>query len=160
MALPDFAYRVIGRFSVTRFDRVLHPLLYRLVGGRGVTGRALGSQMLLLTTRGRRSGKERTVALFGFRSDAGWVVIGSRGGSRRIPAWYHNLMADPAARLTIGRDEVAVRARELDGADYEAAFEAAARSYPGYRVYRREATQRIPIVRFEPVDTGVVEAAW
>jgi deazaflavin-dependent nitroreductase family protein len=150
MALPDLAYRLIGRFSVSRFDRVLHPVLYRLVGGRGPTGHILGSGMVLLTTTGRRTGRPRSVALFAFPSGDGWNVIGSRGGSRKIPAWYRNLAAQPEATVRVGRRDVAIRARELAGDEYEAAFEMAARAYPGYRLYRREAPQHIPILRLEP----------
>ena len=89
MPLPTVAYRLIGRFSTSRFDRWLHPLLYRATAGRGIVGRALGAEMLLLTTVGRRSGRHRSVALFGFpvaEPRGSWAVIGSRGGSREIPA--------------------------------------------------------------------------
>ncbi|HEX8025706.1 MAG TPA: nitroreductase/quinone reductase family protein [Candidatus Limnocylindrales bacterium] len=150
MALPELAYRVIGRFSVTRFDRLLHPFLFRLSGGRGITGRVLGAEMLLLTTRGRRSGRERTVALFGFPRDGGWVVIGSRGGSRTLPAWYRNLEAERAAMIQVRAQRVPVAARDLEGSEYEAAFEQAAAVYPGYRLYRRESPIHIPIVLLMP----------
>ena len=152
--LPDLAYRLIGRFSVSRFDRFLHPLLYRRMGGRGVTGRVLGAEMLLLTTRGRRSGQARTVALFAFARDGGWVVIASRGGTREIPAWYRNLEAQPQATIQIRGETLAVRARDLDGDAYELAFEQAATAYPGYRLYRRESPVRIPIVLLTPISAA------
>ena len=155
MALPDLAYRLIGRFSVTRFDRFLHPLLYRLAGGRGITGRALGAEMLLLTTRGRRSGELRTVALFAFPRDGSWVVIGSRGGSKTLPAWYRNLEAERSASIQFGGRTLAVRARDLAGDEYEAAFEQAATAYPGYRLYRRRSPIHIPIVLLEPDSPAV-----
>jgi deazaflavin-dependent oxidoreductase (nitroreductase family) len=150
MALPDVAYRAIGWFSTTRFDRVLHPALYRRLGGRGVLGRVLGAEMLLLTTTGYRSGEPRTVALFGFDDGGGWIVIGSRGGSRRLPAWYRNLAAQPDASVRVRERHIPIRARELAGPEYEAAFELAARAYPGYRVYRRRSPIHIPILRLEP----------
>jgi deazaflavin-dependent oxidoreductase (nitroreductase family) len=150
MALPDVAYRLIGWFSTTRFDRVLHPVLYRRANGRGITGRVLGSDSILVTTIGRRSGSPRTVALFGFRSDGGWIVVGSRGGSGRVPEWARNLQANPGATIRVGSLEAPARARELAGDEYEAAFELAARSYPGYRLYRRNAEHHIPIFRLEP----------
>jgi deazaflavin-dependent oxidoreductase (nitroreductase family) len=155
VALPDLAYRLIGWFSTTRFDRALHPLLYRLARGRGVTGRVLGSEMLLLTTTGRRTGRSRTVALFAFRREGGWVVIASRGGSKVLPAWYRNLDAERAASVQVGGRTHAVRARDLDGEDYEVAFEHAAAAYPGYRLYRRESPIHIPIVLLEPAEGGV-----
>lgn len=152
MALPDVAYRAIGWFSTTRFDRVVHPFLYRRLGARGVLGRVLGSEMLLLTTTGRRSGRPRTVALFAFADGDGdgWIVVASRGGSRRLPAWYRNLVAQPDAAAQVRDQVIPIRARELEGAEYEAAFETAARTYPGYRVYRRRSPVHIPVLRVEP----------
>jgi deazaflavin-dependent oxidoreductase (nitroreductase family) len=153
MPLPTLAYRIIGRFSVTRFDRFLHPILYRWTGGRGIVGRVLGCEMVLLTTTGRRSGRARTVALFATRvaePPGAWSVVASRGGSRKIPAWYRNLAASPRARLQVHERSFPVRAREVFGAEYEARFEAAARDYPGYRLYRAEAPHHIPVVVLEP----------
>ena len=150
MALPDLAYRVIGWFSTTRLDRFLHPLLYRATGGRGITGRVLGADQILLTMTGRRTGRPRTVALFAFPLEGGWIVVGSRGGSGRVPDWAHNLLANPAATVRAPSGETSVVARELRGEDYEAAFELAAGAYPGYRLYRRNARHHIPIFRLEP----------
>ena len=113
MALPDVAYRLIGWFSTTRFDRALHPWLYRRSGGRGITGRALGADNILLTTTGRRTGRPRTVALFVFQDLGRWVVIGSRGGSGRVPDWALNLQVSPAASIQVGRRTAPAVAREL-----------------------------------------------
>jgi deazaflavin-dependent oxidoreductase (nitroreductase family) len=159
VSLPVAAYRIIGWFSVTRFDRVLHPLLYRWSGGRGILGRVLGCEMVLLTAIGRRSGRPRTVALFAFavaETAGSWAVVGSRGGSDRIPAWYRNLGARPAAMLQVHGRMLPVRAREVFGEEYEARFEQAASGYPGYRVYRARATQHIPILVLEPEGGGGV----
>jgi len=156
MALPTVAYRLMGRFSTSRFDRWLHPVLYRLTGGRGIIGRILGCEMVLLTTTGRRSGRLRAVALFAFpQADApvpgSWAVVGSRGGGNAIPAWYRNLEASPAAALQVRDRSTAVRAREAGGDEYERIFEQAARCYPGYRLYRAESPIHIPIVVLEPI---------
>ena len=151
MALPDLAYRAFGWFSTTRFDRALHPFLYRLTGGRGVTSRVLGSDQILLTATGRRTGSPRTVALFAFPTDGGWIVVGSRGGSGRVPDWAHNLLATPRATVQVRDRSIEVRARDLAGAEYDAAFELAAATYPGYRLYFRNARHRIPIFRLEPI---------
>lgn len=148
--LPDLAYRAIGRFSVTRFDRAVHPILYRWSGGRGILGRTLGCDVILLSTVGRRSGRTRTVALFAFPIATGWVVVGSRGGSGRIPAWYRNLEAEPAALVELNERAVRVVARDTAGGEYEQLFELAASAYPGYRTYRAAARHRIPVVALEP----------
>jgi deazaflavin-dependent oxidoreductase (nitroreductase family) len=158
MALPERAYRIIGWFSTTRFDRVAHPFLYRLVGGRSFIGRPLGTETILVTAPGARSGRPRTVALFGFRRDGGWAVIASRGGSKRIPAWYRNLALAGRAVVRTGRRDLDVRVVELDGEAYEAAFEQAAAAYAGYRMYRRESPVHIPIVLLLP-DSAADEVA-
>lgn len=157
MPLPTVAYRLIGRFSVTRFDRLVHPVLYRLGGGRGILGRALGCEMILLTTTGRRSGRPRTVALFAFpiaEPPGSWAVVGSRGGSRKLPAWYLNLVASPSATVRVRRRSFAARAREVEGDEYERVFEVAATGYPGYRLYRAESPIHVPIVVLEPAAGG------
>jgi len=155
MSLPTIAYRIVGRFSVTRLDRVVHPILYRWSGGRGVLGRVLGCEMVLLTTTGRRSGKPRTVALFAFpvpdvAAMGSWAVVASRGGSKVIPAWFRNLEASPSATLQVHGWSIGVRAREVQGDEYEQIFEIAADGYPGYRLYRAESPIHIPIVVLEP----------
>ena len=162
MPLSPAAYRLIGRFSVTRFDRLVHPILYRSFGGRGILGRILGCEMVLLTTTGRRSGKPRTVALFAFpvtEPTGSWAVVGSRGGSEAVPAWYRNLEASPAATIQVHRRMAAVRAREVFGDEYEAIFEVAASAYPGYRLYRAEAVHHIPILVLEPSGAEAVVPA-
>ncbi|TAJ99445.1 MAG: nitroreductase family deazaflavin-dependent oxidoreductase [Chloroflexota bacterium] len=161
MALPTAAYRLIGRLSTSRFDRRLHPLLYRLTGGRGIVGRVLGCEMVLLTTTGRASGKSRSVTLFAFPVDGGsvpgsWAVIGSRGGSKIIPGWYRNLVASPRATVQHRDRSFAARAREVSGEEYEGIFERAAHAYPGYRLYRAESPVHVPIVVLEPVGQSSV----
>ncbi|MBF8291124.1 MAG: nitroreductase family deazaflavin-dependent oxidoreductase [Chloroflexi bacterium] len=157
MALPVAAYRLIGRFSVSWFARLLHPLLYRWMGGRGFLGRVLGSEMILLTALGRRSGAPRTVALFAYPvavPPGSWAVVGSRGGSGEIPAWYQNLSENPNGTIQVHGARQAVRSREVSGDEYESIFERAAGAYPGFRLYRAEASHHIPIVVLEPVASG------
>jgi deazaflavin-dependent oxidoreductase (nitroreductase family) len=155
MPLPTLAYRLIGRFSTTRFAQVVHPILYRLTGGAGIFGRSLGARTILLTTTGRRSGKARTVPIYGYPQERpegprAWAVIGSRGGSREIPAWFRNIQERPEVTVQVHRVIVPSRAREAVGEEYEAIFAQAAAVYPGYHLYRRESPIHIPIVVLEP----------
>jgi deazaflavin-dependent oxidoreductase (nitroreductase family) len=115
--------------------------------------------MVLLTTRGRRSGRPRTVALFAFPiadgpmpapAAASWAVVASRGGTKLIPAWYRNLEASPAATLEVHGWSFGVLAREVVGDEYERVFEVAARGFPGFHLYRAESPIHIPIVVLEP----------
>ncbi len=61
----------------------------------------LGTQVLLLTTKGRRSGESRTVALIYGTSGHDYLVVASKGGSHRPPAWYLNLEADPEVEVQV-----------------------------------------------------------
>src|SRR5258706_2456891 len=80
----------------------VHPALYRLSGRR--LGAKLGeAPVLLLTTKGRQSGKERTVPLLFLRDGAAVVIVASYAGDDRSPAWVHNLMANPDANAEIDR---------------------------------------------------------
>jgi deazaflavin-dependent oxidoreductase (nitroreductase family) len=156
--LPTIAYRLIGWYSTTRFNRILHPWLYRLVGGRGIVGRSLGLETVLVTMPGRRSGTPRPVTLYAFPvgADVGspsgsLAVVASRGGTRQIPGWYHNLMAGSRVEVQARSRRFSAHPRELSGDAYETVFERAAAAYAGYRLYRRESTHHIPIVVLEPI---------
>ena len=160
--LPTIAYRLIGWYSTTRFNRMLHPWLYGRAGGRGILGRSLGAETVLVEVPGRRSGTPRPVALYAFpvgaevgSPDGSLVVVASRGGSGRIPDWYLNLMAASRVEVQARGRRISVRPRELSGDAYEVAFERAAAAYPGYRIYRREARHHIPIVALEPVSPSL-----
>jgi deazaflavin-dependent oxidoreductase (nitroreductase family) len=93
------------------------------------------------------------VPLYAFKVDSpagSWAVVGSRGGSREIPAWFRNIQERPEVTVEVDRLAVPCRAREAAGDEYEAIFEEAAAVYPGYQLYRRESPIHIPIVVLEP----------
>jgi deazaflavin-dependent oxidoreductase (nitroreductase family) len=94
-----------------RLTTAVHVALYRLSGGRlGATMN--GMPVLLLTTRGRRSGLARTVPLVYLRSGTDYVI---GAGIRERPAWYLNLCADPRATIQMGVHQLAVDARQAQG---------------------------------------------
>ena len=130
--------------------------------GRGVGGEIYGAPVLLLTASGRVTGRRRTKPLLSLEDEAGWIVVGSRGGMAGHPEWYLNLLAyedDPAAphleppEVEVGgRSPVRVRARVLEGADRERWWERLVAVYPRFSAYQDRATAReIPIVRLSPV---------
>jgi deazaflavin-dependent oxidoreductase (nitroreductase family) len=132
-------------------DRWLSPLgvwVYRRT--RGDIARPWKVDALLLTTRGRRSGRERTVVLQYFPDGDAMIVAAANDGGVTNPGWYHNLTADPSARVeTMGR-AFGVRAAELDepaAADWWARI---VRHDPSYERYARATRRRIPIVRLVP----------
>ena len=119
--------------------------------------------VILLTTTGRKTGKPRTWPLVGLAiapregSDGsgatagGWAVVASNGGHDAHPAWYLNLMADPAATVEVRGRTVGVRAREVDGAERSALWSAFVELYSGYADYEEATDRRIPVLVLESV---------
>src|SRR3954451_12418316 len=97
---------------------VVHCALYRWTGGK-VGGRLAGCPVLLLTTTGRRSGKQRTTALLYLADGDRLVVVASRGGDDLSPAWYHNLHANPGVTVQTGRNARPMRAATTSEAERE-----------------------------------------
>jgi deazaflavin-dependent oxidoreductase (nitroreductase family) len=134
--------------------RRLSPLdlrLYRLTRGRwSVLGRhQLPS--LLITTTGRRSGLPRTQPLLYATDGDGYVVVGSNWGQAHHPAWSANLLAQPAARVTIGDREFGVRATLATGAERDRLWQLVQRVWPGYAAYAERADGRqIRLFRLTP----------
>jgi deazaflavin-dependent oxidoreductase (nitroreductase family) len=133
-------------------DKRLNPLgrwLYRRTKG-GIT-RPWKVDALLLTTRGRRSGRERTVVLQFFRDGDAMIVAAANDGGTSHPGWYFNLAADPAARVEVMGRAIAVRAEELSPDEAAAWWQRILERAPTYERYTRATTRRIPIVRLVAV---------
>jgi deazaflavin-dependent oxidoreductase (nitroreductase family) len=105
--------------------------------------------MLLLTTVGRRSGRERVVPLLYVEDGGRFVVVGSNGGDARPPAWWLNLRARPEARIQIGGERFAVRARQASAGESERLWPELLAVYPPYADYRRRTRREIPLVVLE-----------
>ena len=130
----------------------LHPVVYRVTGGRRPIGRVLGLQMVVLTTTGRRSGQPRDAPLFALREGSTFLLIGTHGGEEKLPDWVANLRAQPDATVQMGRERLAVRAREpaAGGDEYRALWTRAVKAYPGYAEYRARRSTDPPIIVLEP----------
>ena len=128
----------------------IHRAVYRATGGR-LGARLAGLDMLLLTTTGRRSGRRRTQPLACFRDGDHWVVVASNGGQDRHPAWFLNLEARPDARIRIGRQEFAVRARVASGVERARLWPWLQQRNPPYARYERRTERQIPVVILQPM---------
>ncbi len=128
-----------------------HARLYRLTRGRlgarirGEPG-AGDPPVLLLTTRGRRSGKWRTTPLLYLESGDELIVMAANAGNRRHPDWWMNLLAEPCATVQIGAARTPVIASELAGPRRDETWRRYARMYPSVDVYQRATRRRIPLV--------------
>ncbi len=122
-----------------------HVFLYRLTGGR-LAGRVAGMPVLLLTTRGRRSGRSRTVPLTYFVDGNGIVLVASYGGDDRHPGWYRNLRSHPHVEVAQGRRRRALTARDATPDERDRLWPHITATYPGYARYQRRTSRRIPLV--------------
>ena len=133
----------------TRRVSNFHRNVLRASKGRFL-GAHKGEPMILLTTTGRKTGQARTWPLLARRNGDGWVVTGSNGGHDRHPAWYLNLLANPAATVTEGGRETPVRARVADDAERAAEYPRFVALVAGYADYERATARVIPVVFLEP----------
>ncbi len=137
------------------FARTLHRIdgpVYQLTRGRHTFASLLaGLPVVMLTTTGARSGRERTVPVVGLPTAEGLAVIASNFGQDRHPAWYHNLRADPEVVVAIAGHAGRFRAVEVEGDRRRQIWEEGLRVYPGWSQYeRRVSNRRIAIFVLEP----------
>jgi deazaflavin-dependent oxidoreductase (nitroreductase family) len=122
-----------------------HCVLYR--GTRGlVGGNLMGIQMLLLTTRGRKTGLKRTLPLAYVEYKGDYIIVASNGGADTSPAWWLNLQAAATAKVQVGGETFEVswaEAPEKERMEYWRKLQAA---IPAYRVYRVRTEREIPII--------------
>ncbi len=126
-----------------------HNALYRSSGGR-ISGRMVGMPVLLLVTKGRRSGKRRTTPLLYLEHGDAIVVVASNGGSDYIPAWWLNLRSNPDAEVEIGREHRLVSARKASPAERARLWPEFTSRFPGYASYATRTAREIPVVILEP----------
>ena len=116
-----------------------------------VGGRFEGSELLLLTTTGAKSGQPRVAPLVVFRVDGRLLIVGGYGGADVNPAWVHNLRANPRAHVEVATGSFAVIARELDPSEREAVIPRINATAPAfaYANYQSKTTRTIPIFELE-----------
>ena len=108
-----------------------------------------GTPTLLLTTTGRRSGREITTPLIYGEHDGRWIVVASRGGAPDHPLWYYNLSADPTVRVQVAADRFAATARTAGPDEKPALWRLMAGIYPPYDEYQARTEREIPVVILE-----------
>jgi proline iminopeptidase len=108
-----------------------------------------GSKILLLTTKGRKSGDPRTIPLIYEQDGDRYVIVASKGGAPAHPGWYRNLVKDPNVELQV-RDEVfPARARTAEGEERERLWELVNQQWPDYDTYQTKTEREIPVVVLE-----------
>jgi deazaflavin-dependent oxidoreductase (nitroreductase family) len=128
----------------------LNVHLYRLSGGR-IGGRMQKAKVLLLHHVGRKSGRTRVTPLLFLPDDERLVVVASKGGTDKNPAWFHNLMAAPETTVEVGRDTRRVRARRASDEERAALWPRLVEIYKPYESYQGYTERQIPVVVLDPV---------
>jgi deazaflavin-dependent oxidoreductase (nitroreductase family) len=138
------------------FARIMHHIdrpVHRLTRGRHTLASILsGLPVVMLTTRGARSGRPRTVPILGIPTPDGVAIIASNFGQYRHPAWYHNLRAHPEAEVVVDGTRRRVRAVEADEERRARIWQEGLRVYPGLGEYERRAShRRISVFVLQPL---------
>lgn len=117
-------------------------------GTKGTTMR--GMPVILLTTRGAKSGKIRKTPLMRVEHEGAYAVVASLGGAPKHPVWYHNVVADPRVELQDGPTRQDMTAREVTGDEKTVWWERAVEAYPDYAEYQKKTDREIPVFVLEP----------
>jgi deazaflavin-dependent oxidoreductase (nitroreductase family) len=143
LSLADRSWPVLNRLVG------VHAALYRVTGGligHHVPG---APPMLLLDHVGAKSGIRRTSALAYMRDGDDIVLVASKGGHPRHPAWFHNLRANPGTVVQVGRERRPVVARVATAAERKRLWPKVVEVYSGFADYQRRTDREIPLVILE-----------
>ena len=124
----------------------LHAWLWRLTRGRFVD--AVGvAPFLLLTTKGRKTGRSRTTPVLYLEDGSDLIVVASFGGNDMHPAWYLNLKGRPEAEVVIRGELRRVTAREITREEKKLIWSRLVKSYPQFDIYQQRTSREIPLLR-------------
>src|SRR3954449_10892114 len=143
LKLADRSWPVLGRLMDG------HRLIYRATNG--VIGHHIPGlpPMLLLDHVGAKSGVKRTAPLLYIKDGADLVIVASKGGYPKHPAWFHNLKANPDTTVQVGTERRQVHARVANAEERKRLWPKAVEVYDGYEQYQARAGREIPLVILE-----------
>ncbi|RNG34075.1 nitroreductase family deazaflavin-dependent oxidoreductase [Streptomyces botrytidirepellens] len=134
--------------SPTQWVRNQVELIESSGGTKGTTIR--GMPVILLTTRGAKSGKIRKTPLMRVEHEGRYAAVASLGGAPKHPVWYFNVLADPRVELRDGTELWDMNAREVTGEEKAQWWRRAVEAYPDYADYQEKTTREIPVFVLEP----------
>ena len=156
----NWGQRIVQRLAATRvmgwaLARLMHHLDRRVVkwtrGRNSATSILVGLPLVMLTTTGAKSGQPRTIPITPAPDGDRLILIASNWGQKHHPAWYLNLKAHPEVTVAYRGRTHQYLARELSGAERDAAWQKAVSRYAGYEAYRgRTGGREIPVVELVP----------
>ncbi|MEU5656670.1 nitroreductase family deazaflavin-dependent oxidoreductase [Streptomyces sp. NPDC047737] len=138
--------------SPTTWVREQVELIESSGGTQGTTLR--GMPVILLTTRGAKSGKIRKTPLMRVEHDGEYAVVASLGGAPKHPVWYYNVLADPRVDLRDGTLRQDMVAREVTGEEKALWWGRAVEAFPDYADYQTKTDREIPVFVLSPAAKG------
>jgi deazaflavin-dependent oxidoreductase (nitroreductase family) len=123
----------------------------RANGGKPTGGPFKGRDVLILTTKGAKSGEDRQNPLVYHRDNGHFVIVASKGGAPTNPAWYHNLRRHPMVTVEVLGEKFQAKAHIAEGDEYERLYQQHAAISPTFNEYRARTTRRIPVVVLERI---------
>jgi deazaflavin-dependent oxidoreductase (nitroreductase family) len=137
------------RFTLVKAFVDLNVRAYRLTGGR-LGGKMKGAPVLLLDHVGRKTGRARTTPVLYLTDGDDLVIVGSRGGSDAMPAWFLNLMSRPGTTVQVGSERRAVVARQATPEEKQRLWPLLVEMYDEYAVYQQRTKREIPVAILSP----------
>jgi deazaflavin-dependent oxidoreductase (nitroreductase family) len=136
-----------GEYEPSPWDWVRDQVAeYERSGGReAATLWDTGLPIIVITTRGNKTGKLRKMALMRVEHNGEYALVASMGGAPKHPVWYYNLKADPDVTIQDGPEPFDARARELTGEERALWWDRAVAAYPPYAEYQSNTTRVIPV---------------
>jgi deazaflavin-dependent oxidoreductase (nitroreductase family) len=122
---------------------------FRTHKGQITKGPFTGRSLLLLTTRGKKSGRERTSPLAYTRDGGRIFVIASKGGAPSHPDWYQNLRMNPRVTVEVGPERFEATASVAKGAERRRLYDLQSAHMPAFKEYEKRTTREIPVVVLE-----------
>jgi deazaflavin-dependent oxidoreductase (nitroreductase family) len=133
------------------FNRTLIQHL-RANGGKAPAGPFEGRDLVILTTKGAKSGAVRESPVVYSRDGDKYVIVASKSGAPTNPNWYHNLLAHPEVTVEIGGQKFKAHARVAGDVEYERLYQNHAKNMAAFNDYRKKTTRKIPVVILEKLD--------
>ena len=118
---------------------------FRANGGK-VGAPFAGAPMILITTKGAKTGQLTTTPLVYNTDGDRMTIIASMAGAPKHPAWYHNLIANPKIEVEVGTEKFTVTAREAKGAERDMLYTKQAAKFPAFADYEKKTTRKIPVM--------------
>jgi deazaflavin-dependent oxidoreductase (nitroreductase family) len=131
----------------------IHTFIYTNTNG-AIGGRIVNCPVLLLTTKGRKTNKQRTVPLLYLADGDNVVLVASNGGATKHPTWWLNLQSNPEAQIQVRGIKQRVRAERGSAEEKQRLWPLLTAMYPGYKRYQEITSRDIPVVILRPVDNS------